>query len=113
MHFSLTAPGFLFAGALMEDINDPRRILVSGIFGTATQRQWECRLYPNQYNGLTKECFVRIDDTRYIDTDTVLETRGSLDTITFGLVKKLMEEYSNEQKMNSPEEFGEDPFEIF
>ena len=97
----------------LEDANDPNRILVSGIFGTATQRRWECRLSPNQYNGLAKECFIRIDETQYIDINSVIKILGSLDPIAFALIKERMQAYSSEQKMSSPKDFDEDPFSIF
>ena len=97
----------------LEDINNPSRILISGIFGTATHSKWECRLLPNPYNGLTKECFVRINETRYIDANSVIKTLGSLDSMAFTLIKERMKEYSNEQKMSSPKDFEEDPFSIF
>jgi hypothetical protein len=97
----------------LEDVNDPNRILVSGIFGTATQSKWENRLSPHHNNGLTKECFVRIDETQYIDINSVIKILGSLDSMAFILLKERMKEYSNEQKMSSPKDFEEDPFSIF
>ena len=97
----------------LEDVMNPSRILVSGIYGTATQGKWECRLYPNQYNGLTKDCVVRIDNTRYIQASSVLELCGTLNPIEFSAVKNLMMEYSSAYKANSPEDFDENPFGIF
>jgi hypothetical protein len=88
------------------------RILVSAIYGTETQGKWECRLSPNNFNGLTKECFVRIDNTHYILSSNVLEIRGSLSQIEFNIIKKLLLEYSEEVKNNSPQNFSSDPFDI-
>jgi len=97
----------------MNDANNPSRILISGIFGTATQRKWEYCLHPNSLNGLTKECYVRIDSTQYIPLSSILKTRGTLNEIEFNFVKKLLLEYSEEYKSKSPEDFNTDPFDIF
>ena len=97
----------------MEDINNSSRILVSGIFGTSTQRKWDFRLFPNHVNGLTKVCFVYIDSTQYISVGGVLRVRGSLSATEFSIVKKLMLEYSDDYKANSPEDFGSSPFDVF
>ena len=97
----------------MEDANNTHRILVSGIFGTETQRKWESCLSPSPFNGLTKRCFARIDSTQYISRSSVLKIRGSLNQMEFSIIKKLMLEYSEEYKSNSPENFSADPFDIF
>ena len=97
----------------MKDVNNSSRILVSGIFGTATQRKWEYCLCPSSLNGLTKKCYVRIDATQYILIDSILKIRGALNEIELNSVKKLLLEYSNEYKLRSPEDFSADPFDIF
>jgi hypothetical protein len=97
----------------MERSNDPSQILVSGIFGTEEQRKWEYRLFPSPDNGLTKICFVRVDNTQYIPTDSVLKIRGLLSSVEFEPIKRMMIDYSNEYKANSPKDFGCDTFDIF
>jgi len=97
----------------MKDVNNSSRILVSGIFGTATQRKWEYCLYPSSLNGLTKKCYIRIDTTQFIPIGSILKIRGTLNGIELSFVKKLLLEYSNEYKSKSPEDFSTDPFDIF
>ncbi|MDR1019461.1 MAG: hypothetical protein LBL73_01775 [Synergistaceae bacterium] len=97
----------------MQGFSGTRKILVSGIFGTATARKWEQKLSPSVRNGLTKECVVRLDDTRYINADDVLRVLGSLNETEFKAVRDLMIRYSGDYKANSPDDFGDGTFDIF
>jgi hypothetical protein len=97
----------------LQDSADPQRILVSGIFGTPSDRSWEQKLFPSTQNGLTKECVIRIDDTRYIRIDNVLSVLGSLNKFEFEVVRNLMIRYSDNCKASSPDDFGNEIFDVF
>lgn len=68
---------------------------------------------PGPHNGLDKPSVIRLTNTIYVSKASVIRPMGALNELERFAVTGLMEDYSRYLKDNSPDDFGEDIFEIF
>ncbi|GHV28256.1 hypothetical protein FACS1894167_04790 [Synergistales bacterium] len=93
---------------------DTGRLLVSYITRTkSNDNQWEQVLYPGARSGITDECVVKLDETRYISESIVFKRLGALDSAELQAARDLMTNYARFKKEQSAEDFNEDPFDVF
>lgn len=72
---------------------DGKKVLASKITGTIRSSSWEVVLQPGQHSGLAKKCVVCVDETRYIQMDSLLYIRGSLNPFEVSVVKERYRSY--------------------
>ncbi|GHV41723.1 hypothetical protein FACS1894187_23650 [Synergistales bacterium] len=93
---------------------DTGRLLVSYITRTkSSDNQWERILYPGAHSGITDECVVKLNETRYVSENIVFKKLGALDLTELQAVKDLMAKYARFKKEQSAEDFYEDPLDVF
>ncbi|MDR3165745.1 MAG: hypothetical protein LBU13_09215 [Synergistaceae bacterium] len=72
-----------------------QEVLSSKITGSIGRSGWELVLQPSSHSGLTKQCAIRIDQTKYLSITSFLYPRGTLNAFEIAAIQRVFMKYIN------------------